>query len=96
MQMLLGPAVFGRLTIPEQTFCLEQSRQGDDYDPWIAAGQAAYLLGGRAMAGQVTRFTADGATFEKTQDWRGWGDWLTSRSPRAVDDGSAFFIVGGC
>lgn len=96
MQILLGDDVFGRLSFADENWCLEQSRIGDDYDPWIAAAEAVYLFGGRARAGQVVRFTADGATFEKTQDWTGWGDWLKSRSPRTVDAGFAFIVVGGC
>ena len=51
MQILLGDDVFGRLSFADENWCLEQSRIGDDYDPWIAASEAAYLLGGRARAG---------------------------------------------
>ena len=97
MLFLLGAAVSGRLSTTEQDWCLERSAVGGDYDPWIAASEAAYLFGGRAMAGQVTRFTADGATFEQKQDWKGWGDWLKSQSPRSRgegwDDDFAFLIV---
>ncbi len=97
MQLLLGDAVFGRLSQADQDWALARSKLGDDYDPWIAASEVAYLLGGRAMAGQVVRFTADGATFEKKQDWKGWGDWLKGQSPRSTGEGwdadFAFLIV---
>lgn len=97
MLILLGADVAGRLSTAEKDWALERSAVGDDYDPWIAAAEAVFLLGGRAKAGTVTRFTADGATFQKEQDWQGWGDWLKSQSPRnsgdGYGDGFAFLVV---
>lgn len=94
MLILLGGAVSGQLPTDDLNWALDQSREGDDYDPWVAAASAAELLGGRAKAGRVVKFTADGATFEKAQDWQGWADWLRSRSPRNLPDpGFAFLIV---
>ena len=96
MRVLLG-GVFAQLTVPELEWCLTRATVDGDVCPFVAAAEAAWLLGGRAKAGVVSKFTADGATFEKTQDWQGWGDWLNSRSPRNTGDGwdvgFAFLVV---
>jgi hypothetical protein len=93
MILLLGEAVAGQLSTADQDWCVERSNSGGDYDPWLAAAEAADLLGGRAMAaGSLKQFTADGATFV-----RGPADWVTlaalfrAKSPR--DPGFAFVIV---
>lgn len=97
MLALLGSDVSSQLSTADQDRCLDLAASGGDYCPWLAASEGAYLLGGRAKAGTVTRFTADGATFQKEQDWFGWGDWLKSKSPRSngpgFGDGFAFLVL---
>lgn len=93
MDLLLGDTVTGQLTTTEKDFCLEQSNSGGDYDPWIAAAEAAELLGRRALAGGgLKQFTADGATFIRTPaQWTEMADQFRAKSPR--DTGFYFGTV---
>lgn len=93
MLMLLGDAVIGQLSSTETDWCLEQTVSGGDYDPWLAAAEAADLLGGRALAATTLKeFTADGAKFVRTPaNWAALADHFRSKSPR--DPGFAFLIV---
>ncbi len=81
--LLLGSAVHSQLTNEEQDWCLEKANSGGDYDAWIAAAEAAELLGRRALAGGLKQFTADGATFVKQPaDWFTMAATFRAKSPR--------------
>ena len=90
MRTLLGEPVFNMLSPYDVDWCADQP------NAWLAAAKAVDLLGGRAKAGHVVKFTADGATFEKTQDWTGWAALLRSQAPaggEGWDGGWAFLVV---
>lgn len=92
MLQLLGEPVHGQLSTGDLELCLELSADGGDYDPWLAAAEAADMLGRRAKQGGLKQFTADGATFVKeAADWFGMAASFRARSPR--DPGFAFEIV---
>ena len=89
--MALGTAVSSQLTTAETDWCLEKANIGGDYDGWIAAAEAAELLGRRALAGGVKQFTADGATFVKQPaDWFTMAAEFRAKSPR---DTSFYFDI---
>lgn len=91
MLMVLGTAVSSQLTITETDWCLERTNISGDYDGWIAAAEAADLLGRRALAGGLKQFTADGATFVKTPaEWAAMAEQFRSQSPR---DTSFYFDI---
>ncbi len=95
MELLLGGDLVAMLTQPEQDWALARSAAGAVYDGWVAAAEAVLLLGGQGRLARVTRFTAEGATFEKDGglDWRAWAGWLRSQSATPGDDGFAFLVV---
>lgn len=94
MMLLLGEAVHSQLTPDQINLCLELSTAGGDYDPWLAAAEAADMLGRRAQQGGLKQFSADGATFVKEPaDWFAMASGFRARSPRYLDPGFACEII---
>ena len=64
-------------------------------DPWLIAAELADLFAMRAMAtGRITKFTADGATFERSQaDWVSLAAALRVKAGEAGADGFAFVVA---
>lgn len=91
MLMALGTAVSSQLTTAEVDWCLERTNSSGDYDAWMAAAEAADLIGRRALAGGLKQFTADGATFVKTPaQWFQMAAEFRSKSAR---DTTFFFDI---
>lgn len=89
---ILGPAA---AAVSEEEFGLFS--QSTLSDPWLIAAEIADLLAVRALgAGGVTEFSAEGATFKKSQaDWEKLA--ATLRAKAGVTDGSdgfAFVVTG--
>lgn len=95
MELLLGAEIVAMLTQPEKDWALARSASGDNYDEWVAAAEVVLLLGGQGRLSRISRFTSEGATFEKAGglDWRAFAAWLRSQSGTPGDDGYAFMVV---
>lgn len=97
LQILLGDGVLGLLSSSEVQWCLERSAVNGDYDPWIAAAEAATLLGRRSLRGGVVSWTSDGQTVKRDPgDWQRMADEFRAGSPRnsgGADPDFAFIIV---
>mgnify|MGYP001252706254 CR=1 FL=1 len=96
MGILLGTDVLGLLSTADIDWCLNRSEQAGDFDAWIAAAEAATLLGRRALRGELVEWESDGQRVKRTKaDWLGWAQRLRAESPRSggVDVDFAFLVI---
>lgn len=94
-ELLVGADLWAMLTPAERDWALARSASGASYDAFLAAAEAVVLLGGQGRLSRISRFTSEGATFEKAGglDWRAFAAWLRSQSGTPGDDGYAFLVV---
>lgn len=64
-------------------------------NPWLIGAELADLFGIRSLGtGGITKFTAEGATFEKkSADWEALARVLRTKAGVAGADGHAFVVV---
>lgn len=87
---ILGPAAVA-VTATDRSIVAQAAVS----DPWLIAAELADLFAMRALAsGGVTEFTAEGATFKKTQaDWVALAAALRAKAGQPGADGFAFVVA---